>query len=114
MPRKSKATTATAAPRTPTGPFIVQNPRGIPKGRVIIKFHACAEDRDPDDHTGCSEVRWYEGDVCDPPEGMDTTRFLEHQPMPGQSCGDDTHTDCAGPYLAEGAAKEVSNDGQAS
>lgn len=109
MPRKSKATTATAATRARAGPLIVQNPRGIPKGRAILKFHACVEDRETDDHSGCTEVRWKEGDICDPPEGMGVTRFLEHQPMPGQSCDDDSHTDCAGPYLAEGTVKEVSD-----
>ncbi len=86
--------------KKPPATYIVQNPRGIPPGRHIIKFHACATDReDEDDHSGCNVQRWFEGEAFDPPEGFGLARFLEHQPRPGHICSDELHTDCAGPYL---------------
>ena len=106
MPRKTSARTAPAATSRPLGPFVVRNPRGIPAGRHIIKYHVCAEGRgDPNDHSACEEQRWFEGDTFDPPEGFGLERFLQHQPVPGRVC-DDEHEGCAGPYLGE-----VSTDG---
>ena len=82
------------------GPFIVRNPRGIPAGRHILRYHACDEGRDdPDDHSGCAAYTWFEGDTLEPPEGFGLERFLQHQPMPGRTCGDDSHENCAGPFL---------------
>lgn len=104
MPRRTRT-----EPRTVTAAsYIVQNPRGIPAGHHIIKWHACSEDReDPNDHTSCTERRWCEGDTFEPPEGFGLARFLQHQPMAGRTC-DEGHEGCAGPFLAEG----VSNDGE--
>ena len=89
--------------------LVVLNPRGIPAGRHIIKFHpfgGCADDReDVNDHSACGQQRWFEGDTFDPPEGFGLERGLRHQPMPGRICSED-HEGCAGPYLGE-----VSTDG---
>ena len=92
--------------------LVVLNPRGIPAGRHIIKFHACADGReDPDDHGGCTAITWFEGDTFDPPDGFGLERFLRHQPMPGHTCGED-HENCAGAYLGEvnaGVNEEVTD-----
>ena len=110
MPR----TPPTKRTKTTSGRFRVANPRGIPAGRTIITYHVCAksmkDERDAAKHVGvCNERRWLEGDAFDPPEGFDLERFLQHQPMPGASCGDDSHENCAGPFLV--AAEGVSTDG---
>ena len=106
MPRKS-----TARPRSGVGPFIVRNRQGHAKGRTHISFHVCdpsmKNERDPGQHVGvCAEHHWFEGDVFTPPEGFPLERFLRHEPYPGRTCGDDSHENCAGPYL-----EEVSADG---
>ena len=110
-----------AMPRTPprrtkttSGRFRVANPHGIPAGHVLIRHHVCIpsmkDERDAAKHRGvCNEQRWREGEAFDPPEGFGLDRFLQHQPMPGASCGDDSHENCAGPFLV--AAEEVSTDG---
>ena len=43
------------------GAYTVLNPRGIPKGRHILRV---------------GEERWYEGDRFDPPKGCDVKRLL--------------------------------------
>lgn len=102
MPRKS-----TAATRRSAGTYIVQNPRGIPAGRHIIRFHRHADGReDAADHSTCYQQRWFEGDAFEPPDGFGLDRFLQHQPSTGATCDDEGHDNCAGPYLAE-----VVNDG---
>ena len=106
MPRSRATRAATAPPTSGVGPFIVRNPRAIPTGRHILRYHACADGRDdPEDHSGCDAYTWFEGDTLEPPEGFGLERFLQHQPMPGRSC-DDGHENCAGPFL-----EEVSADG---
>lgn len=41
--------------------YRVLNPRGIPKGRHILRV---------------GDKRWYEGDEFDPPRGIDLERFI--------------------------------------
>ncbi len=111
MPRRKPPGTAAAATSRPAGPFIVRNPRGIPAGRHILRFHRHAEDReDPSDHSGCSDQRWFEGDTLEPPDGFGLDRFLQHQPAenPPGDCGEESCPIkwCAGPFL-----EEVSADG---
>ena len=112
--------TSTKAASPTGGPFIVQNPGRIPAGHTIIKNHVCAKsmkhERDPAKHVGvCNEQRWLEGEAFDPPEGFDLERFLRHRSLPGATCGDDSHENCAGPFLAAppapAADEEVSADG---
>ncbi len=72
MPRKRSSDDT----RTPSGPFIVMNPRNIPLGRHIILWHVC-EDDITEGHDQCFEDRWYEGDEFIPPEGFGLKRFLD-------------------------------------
>lgn len=108
MPRRSRT-----EPRTVTaGPYIVRNPTRAPKGHRIIVWHVCdpsmKHETDAAAHVGvCSEQRWFEGEVFEPPDGFPLDRFLRHRPAPGRTCDDDSHENCAGPFLAEG----VSSDG---
>ena len=86
-------------PRKKPAGYTVLNPRGIPAGHPIIKFHVCDEEReDMDDHFGCDEQRWFAGDSFDPPAGFGLERFLTHLKMRGATCADE-HADCAGPFL---------------
>ena len=92
-----------ATRRKSAGTFTVLNPRGIPAGHPIIRFHVCDKDRnEPDDHSGCDEQSWQAGDPFDPPTGFGLERFTKHLAMPGATCADD-HPDCAGPFLGEEA-----------
>ena len=57
-----------AARKAPsTGRYRVLNPRGLPKGTWIIRFR---------NKKAGIDARWHEGDVFDPPPGMDMERFL--------------------------------------
>ena len=87
MPRRYSNKTPSAEPRQPSGPFIVLNPRGIPKGRHIISYPGqCVNCKDP--HKGhlkkpCKKGykpekvdHWYEGDVWTPHEDSDAASLL--------------------------------------
>ena len=45
--------------------YIVRNPRGIPKGIVILSWRPQGKPDETQD--------WYEGDTFIPPDGMDAT-----------------------------------------
>lgn len=87
MPRRSPASNAAEAPQRATGPYIVLNPRHIPKGRHIISYPGrCLNCHKPHKgHTAkpCengyqaeSVQRWYEGDAWEPHEDSDVEGLL--------------------------------------
>ena len=51
--------------------YIVRNPRGIPKGIVILSWRPPAKPNTPLIEVVSSEAQdWYEGDTFAPPDGM--------------------------------------------